>query len=260
MWGYLQSIWDCRHFWLSLVLNDLHLRYRRSVLGIGWSLLFPLATTLVTGTVFHEIFKVPIREFLPFIFSGFACWAYLTGVILQGCQSYIAAEPYIRQHPLPLAVYPLRTTLGTLVHFLIALALVFGLTQLFKGPHLPVALLWLPPALVLLFMFGWAIGILAGFVNTVFRDTQHILEVGFQILFYLTPIIYPASMLAQTRVGWLLAYNPLAPFLDLIRRPMLEGRPPSKMCLISAAAVVLVTVFAAVASLRHQQRRVVFYL
>jgi lipopolysaccharide transport system permease protein len=236
------------------------LRYRRSLLGIGWSLLFPIATAAVMAAVFHSLFHIPIRTFLPFIFSGLACWGYLTSAVLQGCQSYIQAESYIRQHPLPLAVYPLRTALGALIHFLIALGLVIVMTQVFQGPHASAGMLWVLPSLVLFFVFGWAMAILAGFLNTVFRDTQHILEVAFQILFYLTPIMYPISTLTQTRVGWFLAYNPLAPFLELIRGPLLEGHHPPLRCLACASAVSLLAAAAAVVSLRFQQRRVVFYL
>ncbi len=105
MLDYAVSVWKCRNFWLSLVANDLHLRYRRSVLGIGWSLLHPLATSLVLGFMFHEIFHRPVREYLPYLLCGLACWTYLTGAASSGCQTYIQAEPYIRQHPLPLAVY-----------------------------------------------------------------------------------------------------------------------------------------------------------
>jgi ABC-type polysaccharide/polyol phosphate export permease len=260
-------VWKCRNFWLSLVVNDLQLRYRRSVLGVGWSLLHPLATSLVLGSVFHEIFKVPIREFLPYLLCGLACWSYLTGAVLQGCQSYVQAENYIRQHPLPLAVYPLRTTLGAMIHFLIALALVLVLTLALRGPGeaalLPdraVTAAALLGGVVLTFLFGWSMAVLAGFVNAAFRDTQHILEILFQILFYLTPIIYPKQVLASTRVGGLLAFNPAAPFLDLIREPLVEGRPPAPAAFLAAAALTLVAGAAAVVSLGYQQRRVIFYL
>src|SRR5262249_36769044 len=133
MFKYLASTWECRYFWLSLVKNDLRLRYRRSFLGIGWSLLQPLATAVVTCAVFHAIFHRDVREHGLFILSGLACWSYITTCVIQGCQSYVQAESYIRQHPLPMAIYPLRTTLGTLIHFLIALGLVLVLTWILNG-------------------------------------------------------------------------------------------------------------------------------
>ena len=91
----------------------------------------------------------------------------------------------------------------------------------------------------MLFLFGWAMTILWGFVNVVFRDTQHILGIVLQILFYLTPIIYPAQSLSSTCIGWVLAFNPFTPLLDVIREPMLEGRPPSLTCFGAAAAITL---------------------
>ncbi len=255
-----KSIWNCRRFWMSLVISDLQLRYRRSYLGVGWSMLLPLCNTIVLGFVFNEIFKVPIREFLPYLFSGLACWTYLTAATLDGCQSYIQAEPYIRQHPLPLAIYPLRTTLGALIHFLVALLLLLILLPALALPLHPRLLVALIPGVVLFFLGGWAVAILAGLVNTVFRDTQHLLQVVFQILFYLTPIIYPVRFFADSSVGWVVSFNPLVYFLELIREPLLTGQPFSLKCLAVVAGTDLVLVLAALAALRFQRRRLIFYL
>jgi lipopolysaccharide transport system permease protein len=260
MSAYLASVWNCRFFWLSLVKMDLLARYRRSVLGIGWSLLHPLATTLVICVVFHEIFKVNIREFVPFLLSGLAFWAYMVGVTVQGCQCFVQAESYIRQHSLPMAVYPLRTTLGALFHFATSLTMVLALTCILKGSASLSALLSLVPALFLLLVLGWALASLAGFVNVIFRDIQHIAEISFQILFYLTPIIYPAEVLRGTRAAWLLSFNPLAAFLELIRRPLVYGEVASMECFAVAASVTVLAAAAAIVSLGRIQRRVIFYL
>jgi ABC-type polysaccharide/polyol phosphate export permease len=122
------------------------------------------------------------------------------------------------------------------------------------------ALAALLPALPLLFVFGWGVSRLAGFVNVAFRDTQHILEVVFQVLFYLTPIIYPAEVLSATRVGWVLACNPLVPFLDLVREPLVQGVAAPASAWLAAGALTLTVGAAAAASLGPQQRRVVLYL
>jgi lipopolysaccharide transport system permease protein len=260
MLEYAASIWKCRNFWLSLVVNDLHLRYRRSVLGIGWSLLHPLATSLVLGAVFHGIFHREIRDYLPYLLCGLGIWSFLTGVATQGCQTYIQAEPYIRQHPLPLAVYPLRTTLGVMIHFLISMILVTGLSIGLRGWARTPDVLCLLLALPILFTFGWGVCILAGFINVAFRDTQHILEVVFQILFYLTPIIYPAEVLAPTKVGYVLQYNPLVPFVDLIREPLFNAVAPSPAAWMSSILITLLVVLGALVTLEYQQRRVILYL
>jgi lipopolysaccharide transport system permease protein len=260
MLAYLASTWRCRYFWMSLVKNDLQLRYRRSFLGVGWSLLQPLATAIVTCAVFHAIFKQDIRQHGLFILSGLACWSYVTSSVIQGCQSYVQAESYIRQHPMPMAIYPLRTTLGSMIHFLIALGLVTTLTWVLNGFG-NVRTLWaLIPALILYFQFGWAVATLTSYVNTVFRDTQHFFEIGFPILFYLTPIIYSPENVATTPVGFLVANNPLVPFLNMIRRPLLHGDLPSAFCYASAFGMTALVTLLAALSLRYQQRRVILYL
>jgi lipopolysaccharide transport system permease protein len=122
--GYFSEIWRLRHFWLALVRIDLRNRYRRSVIGIGWSLLQPIAMTAVLCVVFSQLFKQEIRTFAPFLLIGLTFWGFLTAVVLQGCQCFFQGEPYIRQHHAPLAIYPLRTTLSAGFHFLLGLAIV----------------------------------------------------------------------------------------------------------------------------------------
>src|SRR5262249_30104663 len=132
----LAAVWRCRYFCLSLVRMDLQGRYRRSLIGLGWSLLHPVATLVVLCAVFHRIFHVDICEYIPFLMAGLAWWGFTTGVTNQGCQCFIKAEAYIRQHSIPMAVYPLRATLGAMIDFLIVLVLVFLLSCFFRGAAL----------------------------------------------------------------------------------------------------------------------------
>ena len=108
MGSYLAAIWRCRYFWMSLVKNDLRTRYRRSVLGLGWSLLHPICMTIILTAVFHRFFQVQIEEYAPFVLAGVATWNYVLTVVQHGCQCFFIGESYIRQYPAPLAIYPLR--------------------------------------------------------------------------------------------------------------------------------------------------------
>ena len=102
------------------------------------------------------------------------------------------------------------------------------------------ALVSLVPTLVLLFALVWALGTLAGFANVYFQDTQHLCEVGFQILLYMTPILYKRDMLERRGFGWLVDFNPLSAFLDLIRDPVLKAQHPSAFTLAVACLTVAV--------------------
>jgi len=258
--AYLAGIWRLRYFWGSLVKVDLRNRYRRSILGMGWSLLNPILMTAVMCVVLCPILKVGYREFAPALLAGLAFWNFLVAAASSGCQCFYLGEAYIRQQSAPLAIYPLRTVLGTGTHGLAALAvsLVFC-WGMFGFSNIP-ALVSLVPTLALLFLLGWSLALCCGLTNVMFPDTQHIVEVMFQILFYLTPVMYPPKLLAERSMGWLVNYNPLAAFLELVRAPILEGQfPPwSAYCKASMLVAFLLTV--ASFALVRMERRLIFYL
>lgn len=260
MVGYLGSMWDCRYFWLSLVRNDLRTRYRRSFLGLAWSLLNPILMTSVICVVFHRLFQQDIRQFAPFLMVGLCFWSFLSSSVLQGCQSFYAAESYIRQQPLPLAIYPLRVTLGGGFHFLVALGVAITLTLVLQGPGSLPALPALLPALALLAVFAWSVSVLAAFSHVYFPDTLHLAEVGLQILFYLTPVLYPPEMLSARGYGWLVWCNPLTSLLSLLRDPILLGQAPSLMALSISLATVSLTASLAVLLLASLRRKLIFQL
>src|SRR5262245_37380911 len=111
MLTYLAAIWQARYFWLALARMDLRARYRGSVLGIAWSLLHPLAMTCILCMAFGSLFNLDLRFYAPFLMVGLTTWAYLVNSTIIGSHCFIFAETYIRQRPLPLAIYPLRTVL-----------------------------------------------------------------------------------------------------------------------------------------------------
>jgi ABC-type polysaccharide/polyol phosphate export permease len=226
MTAYFQGMWRCRYFWLSLVKMDLRARYRGSVFGLGWSLLHPVAMTIIFTTIFCRLFHQDPRSYAPFVLTGLAFWSFLLQSTLQGCDAFFRGESYIRQHPVPMAIYPLRTILGLGFHLLVAMSLAVVLTTATHRVLAPIDLLSLIPSLFLLVLFGWALAILGGLAQVYFRDTRHLAEIVFQILFYMTPIFYNARVLDGTAVAALLHWNPFIPFLDLLRIPLLYGIIP----------------------------------
>jgi len=257
---YVAAIWRCRYFWLSLARSDLRTRYRRSVLGIGWSLLHPLVMTLVLCTVLPLLLGVRVQGYVPFLFSGLIFWNYLVSVTTNGCQCLFQAEAYIRQHPAPLAIYPLRNALAGTFHFLVSLPVALLLAWHFGGATNPWALISLAPTVAIYFVLVWSTATLAGFANVFFPDAQHLCEDGFQMLFFLTPVMYDAQALHRVQLDWVFRYNPLVYLLRLLREPVLDGHVPSASTFLASSAVVAVVMGLAISSLAVFQRRVVFHL
>jgi lipopolysaccharide transport system permease protein len=263
---YFRDIWGRRHFWLSLVRVDLRARYRGSAFGMGWSLLHPIAMTAILCVVFTTMFGQKLEDFAPYLMAGLTLWQFITTTALTGCQSFFAGECYIRQHPAPMAIYPLRAMLGAAFHFVMGFSLVLALTFLCHGIlFIGVAgLLSLIPSFALLLAAGWALAILFGLATVRFRDVKHLSEVGLQAMFYLTPIMYPEDkmkeLLDRRTVGWFFTLNPVSPFLELMRAPVVHGQAPSAMAYLAAFLITLVLAVFAGLALKAEERKIIFHL
>ena len=254
---HLTAIWKFRHFLFSLVRLDLRQRYRRSAIGIGWSLLQPIAMATVMVFVFTSLLGVDRANYTKTLLLGMAVWGFCRESAVSGCQAFIAHESYIRQSPLPFALYPLRQVLGHAIHSSIALAVALAAVVIADGNLDHLAMLWaVAPVLVLLFIAGWAVATIFAFANVYFQDTQHLLEVGTQILFFLTPIIYSAN----DGIQWFHKINPVNIFLELIRRPLAGGELPDTRVYVYAIIMTAGLIAIASAVLARCQKRVVFHL
>jgi lipopolysaccharide transport system permease protein len=264
MGNYVRAVWRCRFFWLSLVHIDLRTRYRGSWLGIGWSLLQPLGMSIILCVVFYRLLanqKEPISHYGPYLVLGTTLWSFILNTTMGGCQCFRAAESYIRQYPAPLAIYPLRTVLGLAFHFLLGLGIAILLTAVMHGITNPPALLSLVPSLVLLLLLAWSVALVAGLCNVHFPDTNYFVEIVFQGLFYLTPIMYTQAMLDNApELVVIFRYNPLTYFLRLLRDPILEGHAPSWRVYGGAILSVLLLSSLAMYLLRRLESRVIYYL
>jgi ABC-type polysaccharide/polyol phosphate export permease len=129
-----------------------------------------------------------------------------------------------------------------------------------QAPLNPMALAWIVPGLVLSFLAAWALATIFAFVNVYFQDTQHLMEVGAQIVFFMTPIIYYPSNLASKGYWMLLTMNPVNLFLDLTRGPLMDGVPPSAELLLQGTAFTAVLIGLAAGTTAWLQKRVVFHL
>lgn len=260
MVSYFRDIWACRFFWLALVRMDLRLRYRRSVLGLGWSLLQPLAMMLILCSVFCSLMGIPWQELAPHLLTGLAVWNFFLGCTLQGCTSFFTNESYIRQCPLPMAIYPLRTVLGNSFHFLMAFIVVVIVHSVVHTMHPRTICLNLIPVFALYFVFAWSLATIAGLINVYFQDTQHLLEVGFQILFYITPILFPDKIVKERGLEWLVNLSPFTPFLRILRRPLTDGLTAPWEVWAQAGLTTLIAALLASLLMNRLSKKLIFHL
>ncbi len=268
MLQHLKAVWTFRYFWMSLVKMDLRARYRRSFLGIGWSLLHPIAMSAVFCAVFSHLVKSPDvmqgypeywRGYSAYLLAGMAVWEFIRNSTAIGCQALIHNEAYIRQCPLPYGIYPLRTVMGTGIHFLLSIFVTVCLISILKESFDPFAMLWaVIPMFVLLFLFCWSLATIAAFATVYFHDTSHLVEVGSQLFFFLTPIMYFRSLLGAD--GWIADINPVVIFLETIRNPLVTGETAAAGTYYTAIGMTAVFVGLAFGTIGWLQKKVIFQL
>ncbi len=268
MFRHLSAVWTARYFLLALVKLDLRLRYRRSVLGLGWSLLHPVAMTVVFTVVFSQLFGDgnPI-QYAAYALAGLAVWNFLREAGTLGSKAFLINEAYIRQSPLPYTVYTLRTVLGQAIHSCLALAVVVALLAVTTGdPGVFVGLALALPGLLLALVAAWAVATIGAFVTSFFHDMAHLIEVAAQVGFFLTPIMYRRSLLDSRGLGWLVDINPANVYISLVRDPLLAGAPTAAglealgYTYLSALVLTAVLVALAAGVVGWLQKKVIFHL
>lgn len=145
-------------------------------------------------------------------------------------------------------------------HFLIMLGLTVAVTLFFQGYPEPAALLTLIPSMVLCFLFAWSLGVLFGFANVYFPDTQQMVTVALQLLYFLSGVFYPIKQIKMPLAKEIIRYNPLCAFVDIIRDPLVGCQFPSASTFAYATVVTIASLCAAVWMLHSRERTLIFHM
>lgn len=238
---------------LSLFLGwqDVRLMYRRSILGQFWFTLSMAVTFAAIGVVFGLIFKSPVVAYLPFLGCGLVFFTYMSSLLNDGSVSFITAQSFILQLPLPPIVHFLRTVWKItfiLLHNAVALVILF----LF----FPQGFSWAPLLVIPgVFLGGAAMAGLAlalAMLATRFRDVPQVVSSVVQVSFYLTPIIWLPTAIPEQARGLLLTWNPFYHLLQVMRQPLLNVYPTVTEWLTALGIAVL---FVAIGTAAYQWKR-----
>jgi ABC-type polysaccharide/polyol phosphate export permease len=218
----------------NLVIRDLKVRYKNSVLGVLWSLLNPLLMTLVFTVVFTLMLPRNSQPNYPvFFLCGFLPWSFNSATISAATGSIVSNANIIKKVYFPREILPLADVLANLVHFLVALVVLFGMI-LVSGIRLTPAALMMPLILLAQVMFTTGIAFVLSAANVFYRDTKHILQVVVQAWFFLTPVFYPIDILPKSKelLGltidiqlWARRLNPMASIIASYRDVLYRGVP-----------------------------------
>jgi len=256
--GYFSELYEFRFVLQQLVRQQLTLRYRRTVFGYLWTLFNPLLMMSVTAVVFSTILKMDLKTYAIFLFSGMIPFIYFSTSVTQSGQSLIGNEGLIKKIYIPKILFPLGISVTLLIDNMLAGAALFMII-LAIGGKLTFALLFIPIAYLLLFLFSFGIALIITISTVYFRDLQHVVGILMQALMFLTPIFYKPELL-ERKVEWLITLNPLTRFIELFRAPIYHGVVPETTVILQAVLFASLSLAAGLSFFRMHERRVAFRL
>lgn len=226
----------------NLVSKNLKVKYRRSLLGVFWTLLNPILSALMYYVVFQVILKIQRENYLLLMVSGVLAFNFFAQSVSEGVTHYVDNQNLITKIALPLQAFNLSTVVTNMVTLLAGVPVVIAL-GLATGVTPSLNLLALPALLLSLFLITYSFSIMAAVTFVFLRDLKQVVALVLQLLFYGTPIIYSTAMVPE-QFRWLLKANPLATVIPAIQATFVGSPIDMSTISISLTWAVLLTIVA----------------
>lgn len=210
--------------WFRLGWIDILQRYRRSLLGPFWLTITMGVLVGSLGFLYAALFKLPLADYLPFLCLGFIIWQLISGLIVEGCSAFIAAEGVIKQIRMPFSLHVYRLAWRNCLIFFHNIVVFLLIAAIFQ---IPVTIYWCWALIGVVFIAinGIWLSLLLGLLCARFRDVQAIIASIVQISFFVTPIIWKPSIVPDKI--FILEFNPFYYFVEIVRGPLLGSSVPS---------------------------------
>jgi len=241
-WSETADLWRYRDLLVQLVTRDIKVRYKRSVLGVAWTMLNPLLMMVVFTLAFSQIFQVDSPNYPVFLLSATLAWGFFSQTSTVGLHQLLGSGPLVTRIYVPRTVFAVSAMLVGLVNFVISLVPLTAL-MLVTGAPLTPALAVLPISIVALAAFTLGVTLILSTFAIRFHDTVDLYQVALSAWFFLTPIVYPPTLISQQR-AWQTALNPMSYYVALFRDPIYAGRVPDPATLLIAIAIAATTLIA----------------
>lgn len=234
----LQEILHYRNLLVQMVRRDILTRYKRSVLGVAWTMLNPLGTMIVLTIAFSSVFG-GTRAYAAYVLSGLIAWTFFSLTTNAAIVNLVWGGSLLRRIYIPptsFAVSAIGTGLVNMILSIIPLLIVMVATKV----PVKVTFLLLPIPMIILAIFSLGLGLLISAVAIYFADVAEMYQVGLTAWMYLTPIIYPETII-PTKYLWIIRLNPMYHLVKLFRAPIYDGRLPTPSELLISTTIAVVT-------------------
>ena len=221
----MERVVHTRDLVVNLVSREFHARYKDSALGMIWTIANPLVQLTIYYFIFKRVLDLGIQRYPSFVFIGVIGWTWFTSAINAAVRVLKSNRDIVEQPGFPASILPLVSVSTSMIDFLVALPIVAVIVAL-EGHSLDYSLLVLPVVMVVQFAFTLGLALLLAGINAAFRDTQHLVVLGLQLYFFVTPVFYdPALIPAEFRPFFDL--NPMLHILEGYRAALMHGTMPA---------------------------------
>jgi lipopolysaccharide transport system permease protein len=220
----LRKIWAYRELLYFLIWRDIKVRYKQTTLGALWAIIQPLTMMIIFTIFFSKLIRIP-TDGIPsglFYYAGLSLWMFFSNAVMNGANSLLGNTNLITKVYFPKLIIPTAAVLAAVVDFAIASVLLVALLIYYGYGETREVLLLLPISLLTTTM-ALGMGILFAALNAKYRDVRYVLPFLLQIWMFITPIIYPASVVPKS-YRWLLALNPLTGIVEGYRAALFGQR------------------------------------
>jgi lipopolysaccharide transport system permease protein len=215
---------------LVLVSRDMKLRYKRSIIGLAWTMLNPLLQLLVIGFVFSNILGQVAPHYASFLFIGLLIWNWFASALVGATSSIVDNRDLIKCPEFPHWILPVVLVISHMIQFLLSFPILF-LMLLVEHVHLTQVIFALPLIILLQFILTLSLAYMFATFHVTFRDTQYLLSVILTLAFFFTPVFYEVSTIPEVYQP-LFRLNPMAHVLNAYRELLLHGRVPDVLLLL----------------------------
>lgn len=255
---YLQALKKYRFLLEDMVVRDIKLKYRRSVIGLLWSILNPLLMMTVITAVFQNLFRFEIENFAVYYLTGWVVFNFITEATTGAMTSVIGASALIRKVYIPKYIFPMQKCIFSFVNMLFSLVALFVVMLVLKV-EFTWNLLLIPIPLVLALVFAIGLGMVLSTVAVFFRDMIHLYGIFTMVWMYLTPIIYPEEILVGV-METIMRMNPMYYYVDYFRQLTLHGTIPGVEPLLIMCGCSAVSLLLGIAVFKKKQDRFILFI
>lgn len=243
--------------WLTLGLQDIRIRYKRTLLGPWWITASQTVTFICMGMLFSAVLKNDVRTYLPYLAAGMVTWSFLAASINEAPSIFTGAHVIITTLRIPLLVHVLRNVVRNFLVFMHNFCAALG-AHLVLGGKVTSAALMLLATLPLLFLILTAGSLLLAIVGARFRDLVPVIGIVVQLMFFMTPIMWRSSDVPDGSKWWIIV-NPAYHLIETVRAPLL-GQVPDLLSLGVTAGIAVLMTLAAYLMFRAFHHRIAYWL